>query len=212
MARWAANRSPHGSVRPALVRALLARERPTPAPGVTAELRKLSHAYAHFEKLKAGEGRTEGYRVVAEDQLSELREREAIVHEVARYGAAYAVDSVALDELIGAGRIPIVHMGQLAGVRALQHRGTRWLDVLLWCVRGVAKKRLHQRGSVDIGDRLAAWDATLADLESLAEPSFALSIRTDLIAPAVAAATIHAVASGSTDQTLLRPVVQPCWH
>lgn len=171
-----------------------------PASGkdaVTAELCKLSERYSYFEKLKAGEGRTDGYRKVSEAQLAELRGNSDIVHEVTRYGATYAVDSTTIDKLIRDGRIPIVHMGQVAGINALRQRGSRWLDVLLWCPKDVAEERLRQRGSADIDDRISVWNWTLVYLKSFAGPPFRLSIRTDSVAPAVTAAVIHAAMTQS---------------
>ena len=165
-----------------------------PASGkdtVTAELCKLSSAYAYFEKLKAGEGRTTGYRMVTEESLADLRQRGLIVHEVARYGATYAVDSLGLNKLFEQGRIPIVHMGQVAGVEFLRRHNARWLDVLLWCSKDVTEKRARQRGSSDVKERLAVWDATLADLGTLAEPQFTMSIRTDVLGPSTVAVLIH---------------------
>ncbi len=167
-----------------------------PASGkdsVTAELCKLSNAYAYFEKLKVGEGRTTGYRLVSEEWLADLRNRRMIVHEITRYGATYAVDVIGLDELFAAGHIPVVHMGQVTGVNAVRQHKVRWLDVLLWCSKDVAAERLRTRGSADIDERLGAWHATLDDLDSLTEPQFTLSIRTETVSPATAAILIHAV-------------------
>lgn len=170
-----------------------------PASGkdtVTAELCKLSSAYAYFEKLKAGQGRTTGYRIASEERLADLRDGGLILHEVARYGATYAVDSIGLDKLFEDGRIPIVHMGQLAGVNALRQHGPDWLDVLLWCSKDVTEERARKRGSADLEERLAVWHATVADLGSSAEPQFTLSIRTDAVTPATAAALIHTAMAG----------------
>lgn len=170
-----------------------------PASGkdtVTAELCRLSGAYALFEKLKAGTGRTTGYRMVTEESLADLRQRGLVVHEVTRYGATYAVDSVRLDKLFVDARIPIVHMGQVAGVRALQQHGARWLDVLLWCSKDATEERARKRGSTDIEERLAMWHATMADLGSFAEAQFTLSVRTDNVTPTTAAAVVHAAVTG----------------
>jgi guanylate kinase len=167
-----------------------------PASGkdsVTAALCGISDAYAYFEKLKLGEGRTRGYHFISEASLADLRNRGLIVHEVTRYGATYVVDGPRLDELFAAGRVPVVHMGQVEGVNALRLHTARWLDVLLWCSRDVAAERLLTRGSVDVDERLAAWDATLDDLGSATEPQFTLSIRTEVVTPATVAALIHAV-------------------
>src|ERR1700704_5694994 len=92
-----------------------------PASGkdtVTSELCELDDAYTYFEKLKAGEGRTTGYRMVSEQRIADLRSRGLIVYEMTRYGATYAVDSLELGRLFEDGRIPIVHMGHMAGVQA----------------------------------------------------------------------------------------------
>jgi guanylate kinase len=170
-----------------------------PASGkdtVTAELLELSDAYAYFEKLKVGAGRTAGYRMVSDERLADLRERGLILHEIARYGATYAVDSVTLDKLLDDGRIPIVHMGQVAGVKALRQHKARWLDVLLWCPKEVTAERARRRGSGDVEERLSAWDATLADLGSLAGPQFTMAIRTDALVPSTVAALVHSAIAG----------------
>jgi guanylate kinase len=170
-----------------------------PASGkdtVTTELRKLSSIYVHFEKFKVGEGQTSEYRLVSEERLTELRNRGLIVHEVTRYGATYAVDSVRLDELFNDELLPVIHMGQVAGVEALHQHGGRWLDVLLWCPRDVAAERLKMRGSSDISERLSVWDQTLTDLGPSEESRFTLSIRTDALTPATSAAVIHAAIMG----------------
>lgn len=166
-----------------------------PASGkdaVTAELCSLSSTYTYFEKLKVGAGRTRGYRMITEESLASLRDSGNLIHEIERYGAKYAIDGPGLDALFGDGRAPIVHMGQVAGVDAVHEYRAHWLDVLLWCSKDVAEARLRQRGSADINDRLIAWRATLADLGSFAEPRFTLSVRTDVVTPAAAAALIHA--------------------
>jgi hypothetical protein len=53
-----------------------------------------------------------------------------------------------LDRLTAAGRVPVVHIGQIAGIAAL-HAGypARWLAVLLWCPREVCRARLRDRGN-----------------------------------------------------------------
>lgn len=170
-----------------------------PASGkntVTAELCTLSGAYTYFEKLKVGGARASGYRPMAQDHLADLRNRGLIIHEVVRYGSNYAVDSIQLDKLFKDRRIPIVHMGQIAGIDALRQYRPRWLDVLLWCPKDVTAERLRIRGSTDIDERLAVWDATLTDLATRAEPRFTLSIRTDVVMPATAAALIHVAMAG----------------
>jgi guanylate kinase len=91
-------------------------------------------------------------------------------------------------------------MGQLAGVDVLRTYPCRWLDVLLWCPRDETERRLRGRGSEDVSRRLTAWEETLAELrETGDEPRFALSLRTDRIAPTEAAAVINALVQGQND-------------
>jgi guanylate kinase len=168
-----------------------------PASGkdtVTAELEQLDSRYAHFHRLKVGKGRTTGYRFVSDGELADLKARDLVLYESERYGATYSIDRPELDRLISAGRTPVLHMGQVWGIDALLKYPARWLDVLLWCPRDLAKQRLSARGSTDIKRRLTAWDETLQDLESAGrEPSFTLAFRTDHLLPETVAAAIDAV-------------------
>ncbi|MGH8904751.1 MAG: hypothetical protein ACRDYA_24485 [Egibacteraceae bacterium] len=114
-----------------------------------------------------------------------------VLYENERYGNTYVVDRLGLDSLLSCGHIPILHMGQLAGVRAVQRYPAIWLSVLLWCSRDSAAKRLRERGASDAAARLAAWDETLMDL-SRDHVDFGLRIDTDQVEPHVAADMIHA--------------------
>jgi guanylate kinase len=166
-----------------------------PASGkdtITAALTEISDTYRYFQKLKVGSGRTAGYRMASREDVTELRTRGAIVHEVSRYNATYVVDSDALADLVDSGRVPIVHMGQMAGVQALQQYGVRWLDVLLWCPKDITEDRLRGRGSADLDARLAVWDETKADLGALPEMGFTVAIRTDRVTATSAAGLIDA--------------------
>jgi guanylate kinase len=104
-----------------------------PASGkdtVTAALTQLDSAYALFEKLKVGHGRTGGYRPTSKAALNRLRRLGAIDYENERFGNVYAVDRPALDAAFADGTVPVVHMGQIAGVRALRAYPAEWLSVL----------------------------------------------------------------------------------
>ncbi|MBO2453644.1 guanylate kinase [Actinomadura barringtoniae] len=171
-----------------------------PASGkdtVTEALSALDGRYAYFHKLKVGAGRTAGYRLTTAEELDDLRERGQVLYEFSRYEATYAVDAPGLAEVGQAGRVPIVHMGQLAGIAALQGPHTRWLDVLLWCSRETTEKRLSARGSTDIHRRLTAWDETALDLGADGRERFTLSIRTDALSASTVAQVIHAAAQGT---------------
>ena len=91
-----------------------------PASGkdtVTAALARLDPRYTLFPKLKTGRGRTFGYRTVTSEKLAALRSRRAIVQESQRYGNTYAVDRERLDAMLDDNLIPVVHIGDLTGLR-----------------------------------------------------------------------------------------------
>ncbi len=166
-----------------------------PASGkdtITGELARLDPVYAHFQKLKVGSGRSEGYRLISDEEANELRRRGLVLYENERYGNRYIVDRPSLDALFAAGRVPIVHMGQVAGVRALQHYPATWLSVLLWCPREITEQRAQGRNSGDVSARLTVWDETALDIEQHGTTAFTFRIDTDRRTPVEAAHLIHA--------------------
>jgi guanylate kinase len=166
-----------------------------PASGkdtITEALAELDSRYVHFRRLKAGGGRTEGYRLCTLAEIEDLRSRGLIVYENARYDSRYAIDRPALDGLFARDLVPVVHLGQLEGVRALARYPALWLPVLLHCRRDTAEQRARRRGSHDITARLKAWDETERDLDHSRPDDFALRIDTDRTSPANAARTIDA--------------------
>jgi guanylate kinase len=158
----------------------------------TQALSELDNRYVHFRRLKAGGGRTEGYRLCTHTEIEDLRNRDLIVYENARYDSLYAIDRPALDEIFARDLVPVVHLGQLAGVRALARYPALWLPVLLHCRRDTAEQRARERGSNDISARLHAWDETERELAHARPDDFALRIDTDRTSPVHAAQTIDA--------------------
>lgn len=163
-----------------------------PAAGkdtVTTELIVRNPRYRQFRRLKLGEGRTAGYRMSTPQEIAELRASDDIVWENHRYGAAYYVDrSFLARELSHAW--PILHLGQTLAVSAIRRAfpDTEWLVVYLWCPREVAERRVIERGTGGVGERMAAWDAT----ERLSE---ALFLDTANVSATDAAAHIDLAAS-----------------
>jgi guanylate kinase len=118
-----------------------------PAAGkdtITAALTTLDTRYVHFDRLKVGtamnaapgngKGTSTGYRHTTTEELTRLHGRGLIVYENTRYGNTYAVDRPRLDDITDAGQVPVVHLGQVAGITALRTGyPARWLTVLLWC-------------------------------------------------------------------------------
>lgn len=170
-----------------------------PASGkdtITAEIIRQDQRFAAVTKLKAGTGRPTGYKLVTAQQLDALHAAGRLVAETTRYGNRYAVDRRDLDTLTTAGRIPIVHMGNLTDLRKLREAAPIvWTAVLLWIPRQVCAERSRERGDTDHAHRLQAWDETAADLHAAGDAAvFDLTVRTDQTAATEAARQIiHAV-------------------
>ncbi|MFJ8443992.1 HAD family hydrolase [Kitasatospora griseola] len=168
-----------------------------PAAGkdtVTAALNQLDPEFALFSRVKVGPGRSAGYRMGTPELLEQLRAAGEVVYENSRYDSTYVTDRPGLDDAVTAG-IPVMHLGQVDGVRAvIDGYPARWLTVLLWCDREVTEARSIGRGDADTSARLAAWDATRVDLDANPDIRFDVTIRTDEVEPAAAAELIsHAL-------------------
>jgi guanylate kinase len=166
-----------------------------PASGkdtVTAELSRQDNRFALLPKLKAGSGRSVGYRLVSSDELVVLRSKGRLVVETQRYGNRYAVDREDIAALTDSGRIPVVHMGNVADLERLRSAvPLAWTTVLLWIPREVCAERSRRRGDSDSPKRLQAWDETAADLQAAGDGApFDLTIHTDQLEPAEAARQI----------------------
>ncbi|EST38909.1 hypothetical protein N566_04975 [Streptomycetaceae bacterium MP113-05] len=154
-----------------------------PASGkdtITAALTDQDPRLVQFTRLKIGEGRRQGYRMGNVDQLEQLEARGDVIYRNDRYNNIYLIDRPGLDAVFAAGQTPVVHLGQIAGIGALTTGyPATWLTVQLSCPREVTEQRSTMRGDTDTSARLAAWDATAADLEANAGTSWDLHLRTD---------------------------------
>lgn len=159
---------------------------------ITGELADQDARFVLLPKLKAGTGRSAGYRTTAADELDVLRTAGRLAVETRRYGNVYAVDRHDIDAMTRAGRVPVVHMGNIADLQRLRSAvPLEWTCVLLWVPREVCAKRSQGRGDVDRPKRLRAWDETQADLTAHADAAiFDLVIHTDDTEPAKAARLI----------------------
>ncbi|MFA1546778.1 guanylate kinase [Actinomadura chokoriensis] len=158
---------------------------------VTAELARQDDRYTLLPKLKVGTGRSTGYRSVTSDDLDELRAAGRLVVQTHRYGNVYAVDRDDIAALVEAGKVPVVHMGNLADLQRLRAAvPLDWTAVLLWIPRTVCADRAKHRGDVDTPNRLQAWDETRSDLKAADTPVFNLVIHTDQADPAKTARRI----------------------
>ncbi|MEU1751982.1 kinase [Micromonospora matsumotoense] len=135
-----------------------------PAAGkdtVTRELVNLGGRVALFQRLKAGAGRTVGYRMVSHERFNELRKQGELIWENRRYGSVYGIDRSVLLSLADHS-VPVLHLGQVAAIDAVKAAtpSIRWIVVYLWCPRDIAEARIVARKTGDVGERLAAWDET----------------------------------------------------
>lgn len=151
-----------------------------PASGkdtITRELHALDPRYSLFARLKVGSGKSSGYRMGTAEQLQRLEAAGGVIYANARYGNTYVIDRPGLDAAFAAG-VPVVHLGQIDGIRALIDRyPARWARVLLWCPREVTAARSEGREDRDTAARLAAWTATRQDLD--AHPAAAWDLTVD---------------------------------
>ncbi|MEU0124416.1 guanylate kinase [Streptomyces albidoflavus] len=157
---------------------------------ITAELSRLRPEYALFQRLKAGPGRTTGYRLTTAETIESLAEEGELLYRNSRYDADYAIDRIGVAELAGAGRIPVLHMGQVVGARAVAAFPLAWVRVLLWCSEDVTSQRCRARGDGDLEARLQVWHETRQDLLDHAADPWSLIIRTDDVSPVRAALAI----------------------
>lgn len=165
-----------------------------PAAGkdtITAALCELNPVYGAFTRLKVGSGRTRGYRMGSADQLAELEAHRDVIYRNDRYGNIYIVDRPGLVQAMENEQIPIVHLGQVAGLEAvLEGFPASWASVLLWCSRESTALRSEGRGDNDTEARLAAWDATAKDIEASPEFTWDLRLDTEAMSPGEAAKEI----------------------
>ncbi|MFD7813708.1 guanylate kinase [Streptomyces sp. NPDC059785] len=172
-----------------------------PASGkdtVTAALTELDPRYVPFTRLKIGKGRTAGYRMSTPAQLAGLEAAGDVVYRNDRYGNIYVVDRPGLEQAMDGGRVPVVHLGQMAGVEQVTARfPAHWTRILLWCSRETTARRSPLRGDTDTEDRLHAWDATRVDLAAHPYARWELRVDTDGTAPREAAKRIDTVVCAS---------------
>jgi guanylate kinase len=156
---------------------------------VTAALSRLCPAYRLAQRLKAGPGRTTGYRMTNIGTIDTLTADGQILWRNDRYGATYATDRPHIDAMLRANLIPVLHLGQPDAITAITTAASdiTWTVVELWCPRDVAASRIAGRETGDTESRLAAYDNT-ARL-----PGAALRVLTSDNTPDEAAALIDRV-------------------
>ncbi|MFF6940774.1 guanylate kinase [Streptomyces lavendulae] len=165
---------------------------------MTAALSRLRPEYELFQRLKAGPGRTTGYRLTTAEHIEQLARDGALLYRNSRYDAEYAIDTFGVSALVDSGRIPVLHMGQVTGARAVGAFPIRWVKVLLWCPRAVTEERCQGRGDKDVETRLKVWDETRQDLLDHANEPWSLVIETQNLDPSETARAIDQAVHGRT--------------
>lgn len=164
-----------------------------PASGkdtVTRALAGLDGRFAPFERLRVSVTPKPGYRHLSAAEADALVAEGQIIYENSRYGNRYLVDRAEIERLLSIGSIPVMHIGQVGGIRALQAVG-EWLTVRLECSRETTAERTMARGDTDVSARLAAWDQTEIDLAENAGFKFDLILHTDHQQPHLSANVIR---------------------
>jgi guanylate kinase len=162
-----------------------------PAAGkdtITRELLALDPTYALYRPLRSGP-ESPRYRPLVEAARPAAGD---VLHTLHRYGREYVFDRAGVDELLSAGRRPVVHLGQLDGVEAVEAGYPDVVTVLVWCDRAEAARRVAVRGDADAELRLGAWDATAADLTAHDVYRFGVRVDTGERTAAETATAIHA--------------------
>ncbi|MET9537872.1 guanylate kinase [Streptomyces sp. NPDC006553] len=165
---------------------------------VTTELSRARPEFTLFQRLKAGPGRTTGYRLTSTEHIEDLDRAGELLYRNARYGAEYAIDRQGVSELVDQGMIPVLHMGQVAGASAVSSYPIHWVKVLLWCPLDVTETRCQGRGDKDVETRLKVWHETRQDLLDHASEPWSLVIETHLHSPAETAGIISDAVTSKT--------------
>ncbi|MEU3323218.1 guanylate kinase [Streptomyces sp. NPDC006785] len=165
---------------------------------ITAELARLRTEFALFERLKAGPGRTTGYRLTTPERIEQLSRDGELLYRNTRYSADYAIDRSGVAALVEGGEVPVLHMGQVAGVTAVAGFPLHWIRVLLWCPLATTESRSIGRGDKDVDARVKVWHETREDLLAHEAEPWTLTLRTDTLSPTESARAIaEAVSQGA---------------
>ncbi|WP_438297714.1 AAA family ATPase [Streptomyces sp. HUAS TT7] len=174
-----------------------------PAAGkdtVTQALMEQDPRYALFQRLKVGSGKTSGYRMGSAEQLAALQAAGDVIYANARYGNTYVVDRPGLDEMVAADLIPVLHLGQIEGVRAvIEAYSARWTTVLLWCTQEETKARSVGRGDSDTEARITAWQATQDDVNAHPDQVWDMTVQTGAYSPTVIADRVRLSSAPGAD-------------
>jgi len=131
-----------------------------PAVGKSAAADALAAAgFSLFSPLKCGTGRTDGYRMVDDEEWARRRADEVdVVWSIERYSSSYLWSR----RDIVATPLPVVQLGQPEAVEAMRSRvpEVAWLVVELVAPREVVAERVASRDTGDDAERMRHYDGT----------------------------------------------------
>ncbi|MGW7687024.1 hypothetical protein ACWGID_40160 [Kribbella sp. NPDC054772] len=159
---------------------------------ITAILPALDSRFVLHQRVKVGNGQSDGYRIVDLDEFVRAEEADEFIHTYSRYGALYGIDRASLVDVCTDTAVPIVHVGQLDALDAIRAAtpNVSWTSVCLWCSRAEAALRLCNRADPDPMTRLQAWDEAAAELLTAGADTFDMTVNTATLPPELTARMI----------------------
>ncbi|WP_232660556.1 hypothetical protein [Pseudonocardia sp. TRM90224] len=170
-----------------------------PASGkrtVTFALTSLRRSYAPFPALTVGSDTRVAAERTTQRHLDELKAWAQVFHEFTSDGARYVYDRERLNRIREQGRIPVACVDDIDVLRAFEREADDWLQVLLWCPREEAERRLAATGVAPDRAAVRRWDRSekglLGDVRR-----FTVSIRTDRLNAVQVAQLVHHAAQSA---------------
>lgn len=161
-----------------------------PASGkdtITTELHRQHEAFVLYRPMRSGPS-SDRYRLLVAEAEPAAGD---VLHTLDRYERRYLFDRPEVDRLLVDGYIPVLHIGQLAGVKRVHAAYPASCLVQLVCRRQICEQRSRSRADIDLPARLTAWDETQADLDAHPGLAFTLTIDTETVTPDAAARRIR---------------------
>jgi hypothetical protein len=173
-----------------------------PASGkrtTTFALTSLRRSYAPFPALTVARQPSIHAEQTTRQHLDELRAWAQIFHEFTVEGTSYAFDRERLSKLREQGRIPVACVDDADALQAFEHESSDWLQILLWCPREAAERRLtsgwpaREEHEAPGRPSMRRWDRSSKGLQRDTR-RFTLTIRSDRLDAVQVAQIVHLAA------------------
>lgn len=179
-----------------------------PASGkrtVTFALTSLRRSYASFPALTVAHRARVAAEQTTRRHLDELRAWAQLFHEFTSDGIRFAYERERLNNLREQGRIPIACVDDGDVLQAFEREADDWLQILLWCPRDEAERRLartwfaHEKQRTPDRSSMRRWDRSEKKLLRDTR-RFTLSIRTDRLNAVQVAQIVHLAAQSGVPE------------